>query len=350
MSFAITGTVLTVGSTVYAARQAGNASHAQQQGADAATAETARQYDQTRADLSSGRSLYEGANSLLGQLYGIPVQSSQQFQQENIGGGIGELFGSQGGVPTVNAQRYASDPAYRYAWDTTLAAERASPAWRNRGASTYYARGTDADFGRLNEELTRNLTDYRTQHPTTQAGGGSAWRPTGSGGVEPNTQILPSAGGGSAPGGTPGAGNMAGFFASPDYNFRRSEGTRDIQGTFAARGGAQSGNALRALAEFNSNLAAGEYGNYFNRLTTLAGLGSAATSQTAAYGANAASQAGRNALISGDARASGITDRANVIGQGVNQLGGLWGYLSNRNQPQNMTWGAIDQAMPWAVK
>jgi hypothetical protein len=198
MSFAITGTVLTVGSTVYAARQAGNASRAQQQGADAATAETARQYDQTRSDLSSGRSLYEGANSLLGQLYGIPVQSSQQFQQENIGGGIGELFGSQGGVPTVNAQRYASDPAYRSAWDTTLAAERASPAWRNHGASTYYARGTDADFARLNEELTRNLTDYRTQHPGTGGGAGStsAWRPTGSGGVEPNTQILPGAPGG----------------------------------------------------------------------------------------------------------------------------------------------------------
>jgi hypothetical protein len=302
---AVAGATL-VGSA-YSANRAGAAARAGARGADAATAETARQYDQTRNDLASGRSLYEGANSLLGQLYGIPIQTGQQAQNFTSDG---ELVLNQGGIPTVDAQRYASDPAYRHAWDATLANEQATrPGWN--GQPTYNMRANNADWARLNETMARNLAEYRTNNP----------------------QAAPTADGGAA-GGTPGQPNMAGFFTSPDYNFRRSEGNRDIQGTFAARGGAQSGNALRALTEFNSNLASGEFGNYFNRLTTLAGLGSASTNQTAAYGAQAAGQAGRNALIAGDARASGIAGRANAVGSGIEQLGGLAGYYFGNRQPQ----------------
>src|SRR6188768_3809462 len=63
---------------------------------------------------------------------------------------------------------------------------------------------------------------------------------------------------------------QANFQASPGYNFVRNEGQRDIGNSFAARGGAQSGNALKALAEFNSGLASGEFGNWFNRRMNLA--------------------------------------------------------------------------------
>lgn len=201
MSFAIAGTVLTVGATAYAANRSNRAAQQQTQAADQANAESARQYDQTRADFEPWR--VEGQNALA----------------------------------------------------------------RLGNAST---------------------------------------------------------------------GDTSGFTQSPDYNFVRSEGTRGIERTAAARGGAFSGNALRALAEFNSGLASQEYGNWWNRQAGLAGVGQAATGSVANAGTVNSQNQQQNALYAGSARASGIENQANIIGQGVNGLAGLWGYNSNRNKvPQN---------------
>jgi hypothetical protein len=78
----------------------------------------------------------------------------------------------------------------------------------------------------------------------------------------PEQQAGPIAGNHAMP--TPGtsadgtAGNMSRFFASPDYEFRRSESLRGLERSAAARGGALGGNALRATTELGGNLAAGE--------------------------------------------------------------------------------------------
>lgn len=61
---------------------------------------------------------------------------------------------------------------------------------------------------------------------------------------------------------------MSRFYASPDYEFRRSEGLRDSKNYLNNTYGLGSGNALKALTEFNSNLAAGEFGDYVNRGNT----------------------------------------------------------------------------------
>lgn len=123
-----------------------------------------------------------------------------------------------------------------------------------------------------------------------------------------------------------GAPDMSVFFASPDYEFRRGEGTRDLNNSFAARGGALSGNALRALSQYNQNLASGEYGNFINRQLAMAGLGQAATSQ----GASAAMQSGANIgnLLGaqGQARSSGITNSANNLIGGLGDLASWLGY------------------------
>lgn len=124
-----------------------------------------------------------------------------------------------------------------------------------------------------------------------------------------------------APGAESAAGAPTGsnaFQASPDYQFRRDEGTRAIGNSFAARGGATGGNALRALAEFNSNLASQEFGDWFNRRLSLAG-GSATPTQNAVtnYGA----QAGQAAQLAGDARASGVVGVTNALNQGLQGIG-----------------------------
>jgi hypothetical protein len=244
----------TVVSGAMSSNSAKKGAKAQGRAADAATAETARQYDQTREDLASGRNLYDGANNALARLMGLGTQASGGY---------------------FNAQQYLAD-------NPDVAA--------------------DKYFGKNPEEHWNTYGQYENR----------------------KNPIV-----GQTPGTPAGAGDLSQFMASPDYNFRRTEGQRGIEGTFAARGMGQSGNALRALTEFNSNLAAGEFGNYFNRLSTLAGQGSAATNQTAAYGADAASQAGRNALIAGNARASGIQGQSDAWGDTANGLASLYGYYKN---------------------
>lgn len=119
---------------------------------------------------------------------------------------------------------------------------------------------------------------------------------------------------------------LAAFQSSPDYQFRRDEGARAIGNSFAARGGAASGNALRALSEFNSNLAAGEFDNWFNRRLRLATGGGDTGAQNAAT--TYSNQAGAAAQNIGDARASGVLGVANALGQGLQGMGDM--YIWNR--------------------
>lgn len=134
-------------------------------------------------------------------------------------------------------------------------------------------------------------------------------------------------------------GDMSGFYKSPDYNFRRTEGTRGINNSFAARGGAASGNALRALTQFSSNLAGGEFANYWNRLKSMSDQGLGATGQTAQAGQQATSGITNAMQQGGDARASGIMGNANAWGGALNTglnsyLLQRGGYFNNPNAPK----------------
>jgi hypothetical protein len=123
------------------------------------------------------------------------------------------------------------------------------------------------------------------------------------------------------------AGNMSRFFTSPDYQFRLSEGQRDLGNSFAARGGAASGNALRALTSLNQNMASGEYGNYVSRLMQMAGLGQAATTNAAGASQTATNNMMQNNTAAGDARASGIMGAANGVSNAINS--GMNWYMMN---------------------
>lgn len=134
------------------------------------------------------------------------------------------------------------------------------------------------------------------------------------------------------------AGDMSGFYTSPDYNFTRSEGMRDIGNSFAARGGAFSGNALKALTQFNSNLASGQFGDWWNRNAGLAGVGQSATSQGAQLGAGTAANiaginqtaAGNigNALMAGsNARATGLNNAAAAYSNASKNAMQILGYF-----------------------
>lgn len=127
------------------------------------------------------------------------------------------------------------------------------------------------------------------------------------------------------------AGDYSSFNASPDYNFTRSEGQRDIGNTFAARGGAGSGNALKALAQYNSGLASGQYNNYYNKIAGVAGVGQNATNSVQQAGTTAANNISNIQIGAGDARASGIIGASNAWGNSINQAASAFGdYYANR--------------------
>lgn len=129
-------------------------------------------------------------------------------------------------------------------------------------------------------------------------------------------------------------GSMADFYTSPDYNFRLNEGQRNLGSSFAARGGAFSGNAMRALAQFQQNLASGEYGDWWNRQAGLSGVGQAATSNTANAGANSTNAISTLMANTGNAQASGIIGGRNALAQGINDA--IYGWGMYRNNPYSI--------------
>lgn len=110
----------------------------------------------------------------------------------------------------------------------------------------------------------------------------------------------------------------------------------------AATGGLGGGGTQKALTRYASDYASTKYDNFLNRwyqsLTpwqSLAGIGQTAAGQTVEAGLNTGrgiagsyGNIGQNALLAGQARASGYTNMANVISGGVTS--GMENYLLAR--------------------
>ena len=109
------------------------------------------------------------------------------------------------------------------------------------------------------------------------------------------------------------------FMTAPDYQFRLNEGIRAMDASAAQRGLLLSGNQLRALQEFGQGIAAGEFGNYYNRMAGIAGL-----SQPTDFGGFA--QLGAQTLggLQG-ARGNLTANLGNIQGAGANAQGAILG-------------------------
>ena len=128
------------------------------------------------------------------------------------------------------------------------------------------------------------------------------------------------------------------FQASPGYEFARGEGIRAIDQAAAARGMLSSGGRLRELTRYGTGVANQEYNNWLSRLQGLAGVGQAASGQTASLAAGTggqgasllqqggAQQAGYT-LAGGQAAASGQVGQANALLGGLNQGLGIWALM-----------------------
>ena len=101
-----------------------------------------------------------------------------------------------------------------------------------------------------------------------------------------------------------GAGDLSFFEESPGFQFRQEQGQAAIDRSLVAKGKALSGQGVIEGVEFASGLASQEFGNFFDRLMRLAGVGSSAGAVSAAAGSASAGQIGSAAIASGGARAS----------------------------------------------
>ncbi len=118
------------------------------------------------------------------------------------------------------------------------------------------------------------------------------------------------------------------FYKSPGYQFRQDEGIRAIDRSASARGQLMSGGTLRELQRYGQGLASSEFGNYANRLASMAGLGQSAAFNSGQLGATAGGQVGASAanigqsiMSGGQAQAAGIVGGNNAFQQGLGGVG-----------------------------
>lgn len=376
MSFWVAGAAVvgTLGGAVISSQGANKAAKIAAGGGDAASAEAGRQFDIIRGDNLGRINIGNQAVNALGSIYGYspnvgaqpnPVAgaspySPTQASRGPMNSGAGSIFLNPA-TPGLGAANYVFNPAG--ALFNAFGGNKHGDEKRNLSAFTSQNQIYDLGNGML------SLADG-TQFPKDQLqqvagawyganyhpdGDQAGWQQKYGALIKPPANVGQAGGGltsdGVPQGFTAGQGMPAAsgpqmsnpltspdytnFFKSPDYTFRRDEGTRGIENSFSASGGAKSGNALKALAEFNSNLAAGGFNDYRNGQLALAGLGQVASGQSGSAGIATGQIVGNALQNSADARASGVAGQYNAIGQGVSGLAqGLGYYLQNRNRQQ----------------
>jgi hypothetical protein len=117
--------------------------------------------------------------------------------------------------------------------------------------------------------------------------------------------------------GTPTAQSLSQFAASPDYSFALQQGTQAMQRAAAAGGTLISGGQLKAGQEFGQGLATQQFGNYYNRLLSLAQIGQSAASGVSNAALTTGQNVGNSIQAGGQATASGIVGSANALSGGL---------------------------------
>lgn len=140
--------------------------------------------------------------------------------------------------------------------------------------------------------------------------------------------------------------------SDPGYQFTLAEGEKGINRAASANGMNLSGATLKALQKYGTGLASTTFSDAFNRdqitkntlfnqLSGVAGTGQAATSQTGAFGAQYAANAGNNMMQSANATGAARIGQANTIGNAINQ--GISAYTNPwYTQPTQSQFAAFD--------
>lgn len=111
---------------------------------------------------------------------------------------------------------------------------------------------------------------------------------------------------------------MESLRSTPGYQFRLDEGLKAL--TRSSLAGSVSGNTHRALMERGQEYASDEFGQQYNRLASMAGLGQASTHYGAQLGAQSAGRQGGYLTSAADTRGAAGIGRANVYADTLGSL------------------------------
>lgn len=369
----IAAAAVTAGASIYSANKSNSAvkdaTAASTESNAAALALNKEQADRTDAEFAPWRTVGAGALQMLARTEGIQIPadtfSYYHLPTANDGtpipggttAGAGPTSGTPGTLPPLITPGVSAGQAYLNANPDVMAEyNRILPTvdWNSPWAAQHgFVQGNPGAFGDWHYQ-TYGKTEGRTPGtavapvygPATPATGGTpapAPSPapqvaTGAKDINGNP-IMSTAGkptGLIAPGnGPPGSDPRYGdFFASPDYQFRKDEGTRAITGNAAAKGLIDSGSLGKGLINYGQRAASDEFGQWYNRIAALAGVGQTAVGQSAAAGA--ASAAAQTGII----QAQGDNLKSSIVAQGGINAGLITGVGSAvsgviRNLPTN---------------
>ncbi|WP_131721572.1 hypothetical protein [Xanthomonas sp. NCPPB 1128] len=113
------------------------------------------------------------------------------------------------------------------------------------------------------------------------------------------------------------AGNFDSFKESPDYAWTRDQGIQALDRSAAASGSLYSGGHSADLMDYASGLASQNYGNFYNRLSGLAGMGQSAAGALAGVNtgyANAVGSTNANLALSNGSTDAALTGLLTGIG------------------------------------
>jgi len=113
-------------------------------------------------------------------------------------------------------------------------------------------------------------------------------------------------------------------YMDPSYKFRFGEGMKALDRQAAARGGLISGAALKAAQRYGQDFASQEFGNAYNRLAGLAGIGQTSANTIGANAGSYGANVGNLMTSAGNARASGYVGGINALTGGLSNAANLY--------------------------
>jgi len=124
-----------------------------------------------------------------------------------------------------------------------------------------------------------------------------------------------------------GGDTMAALQQDPSYQFRLNQGLDSIESGAAAQGGLLSGSTLKALNNYGQNLASQEYGNAYNRLSNIVGMGQNAAAGVGNAGMQTGQAVANNTMAGANAQAAGQIAAGNRTANNFGSLIGAAGAI-----------------------
>lgn len=126
------------------------------------------------------------------------------------------------------------------------------------------------------------------------------------------------------------SGDYSSFKESPDYQFTLSQGLQGLDRSAAAHGSLYSGGHSADILGYAQGLASQNYGNYYNRLAGLAGMGQNASTNLGSIGTGNAASIGSYLTGAANAQGNAAYNTANANSNMASQLAQLAGQYGSQ--------------------